>query len=77
MAFTVDRAITGIQVLYIYGDFDCQCVKQVKGFLGTTAHNSRSARYCFFDCLGTAPNLSYGMAWNGVGRGYSAKGSKI
>ena len=35
MAFTLDRAITRIQEVY---DFDCLCVKQVKAFLGTTAH---------------------------------------
>ena len=35
VAFTLDRAITRIQEVY---DSDCQCVKQVKAFLGTTAH---------------------------------------
>ena len=35
VVFTLDRAITRIQEVY---DFDCQCVKQVKAFLGTTAH---------------------------------------
>ena len=34
VAFTLDRAITRIQEAY---DFDCQCVEQVKAFLGTTA----------------------------------------
>ena len=33
VAFTLDRAITRIQEAY---DFDCQCVEQVKVFLGTT-----------------------------------------
>ena len=33
--FTLDRAITRIQEVH---DFDCQLVKQVKAFLGTTAH---------------------------------------
>ena len=32
VAFTLDRAITRNQEVY---DFDCQCVKQVKAFLGT------------------------------------------
>ena len=34
VAFTLDRAIIRIQEAY---DFDCQCVEQVKAFLGTTA----------------------------------------
>ena len=34
MSFTLDRAISRIQDVY---DFDCQCVNQVKAFLGTTA----------------------------------------
>jgi len=34
VSFTLDRAITRIQEAY---DFDCQCVSQVKAFLGTTA----------------------------------------
>ena len=33
--FTLDRAITRIQEVH---DFDCQLVKQVKAFLGKTAH---------------------------------------
>ena len=32
--FTLDRAITRIQEVH---DFDCQLVKQVKAFLGTSA----------------------------------------
>ena len=35
MEFILDRAITRIQEVH---DFDCQLVKQVKAFLGTTAH---------------------------------------
>ena len=34
VSFTLDRAISRIQDVY---DFDCQCVNQVKAFLGTTA----------------------------------------
>ena len=34
MSFTLDTAISRIQEVY---DFDCQCVNQVKAFLGTTA----------------------------------------
>ena len=33
--FTLHKAITRIQEVY---DFDCQCEKQVKAFLGTKAH---------------------------------------
>ena len=40
MAFTLDRTITRIQEVY---GFDCQCrVKQVKTFLGTSAHTQGS-----------------------------------
>ena len=73
MAFTVDRAITGIQEV---NDFDCQCmcVKQVKAFLGTTAHYSRSTRYCFFGCLmGIPHNLSPGMGGAGGGGGVGSE----
>lgn len=33
VSFTLDRAINKIQEVY---DFDCQCVNQLKPFLGTT-----------------------------------------
>jgi len=39
VAFTLERTITRIQEAY---DFDCQCVEQVKAFLGTTAQTQHS-----------------------------------